>query len=348
MQPVLFSLGDTPIPAYGFLIAVALILGWVLSLKLARDDKLPADLLGTNYVISVAAGLLGGRAMWLAQNRELSELPSQLLMLEAGGLSGFGGVLVGLIVAGLLCQNRKVPTWAWLDCVAPAFLLGVVLERVAAFLAGADFGHYVDPNFFLAVHYPADSTVFEIQRRDLTGLRMSPEQSLPVHPSQLYAATAAALGTVLCFVIRSRRRYSGQVALFALGFYGVVRYVIEDPFRYDATPEVLGPLSLGQVTGAVLVAIIIATHFSRLGKLAEDPVGTVQWTGGPWTPAPDSPPPAAKKKSGKKKSGKKKSSKKVDAKPEPEPSRGDASEPEADTTPDPKAGLKPDAETKPD
>jgi phosphatidylglycerol:prolipoprotein diacylglycerol transferase len=337
MHPVLFSLGETPISSYGFLIAVALILGWVISLKLARDDKLPADLLGTNYVISVAAGLLGGRAMWLAQNRDgtLSELLGEMIVLEAGGLSGFGGVLCGLIVTGLLCQSKKIPTWAWLDCVAPAFLLGVVLERGAAFLAGADFGHYADPNFFLSVRFPADSQVYEIQRRDLTGLRIGSEQSLPVHPSQLYAATAAALGTVLTFVIRARRRYSGQVALFAIGFYGVVRYVIEDPFRYDATPEVVGPLSLGQVTGLVLVSVVIAVHASRLAKLDEDPAAMVQWTGGPWTQAAEPPTPAAKKKTSKKKSTK------VSVKP---------ADPEAETKPDPgnKLALKPDADTKPD
>src|SRR5689334_14648174 len=157
MHPVLFSIGDTPIPAYGFLIAVALILGWLSSLKFARDDKLPADLLGTNYVISVALGLIGGRAMWLSQNRDgsVADWIGELFLLEAGGLSGFGGVLVGLLVTVMLCQSKKIPAWAWLDCAAPAFLLGVVLERVAAFLAGTDAGHYVDPSFFLAVEFPA-------------------------------------------------------------------------------------------------------------------------------------------------------------------------------------------------
>ena len=95
----------------------------------------------------------------------------------------------------------------------------------------------------------------------------------------------------------------GQVALFVLGYYGVVRYVIEDPFRYDATPELLGPISLAQTTGVVLAALVIAAHVSRLGKVAEDPSGMVQWLGGPWTPGLE---PA---KTGKKKSGKKKSSK---------------------------------------
>jgi phosphatidylglycerol---prolipoprotein diacylglyceryl transferase len=366
MHPVLFSVGDTPIHAYGFLIAVALIVGWVISLKFARDDKLPADQLGTNYVISVAAGLLGGRAMWLMGNRDgtTSELLGAMIQLEAGGLSGFGGVLVGLIVTSLLCQSKKIPTWAWLDCVAPAFLLGVVLERVAAFLSGTDFGHYVDPSFFLSVQFPADSPVYEIQRRDLTGLRMGPDQSLPVHPSQLYAASAAAVGAVLSFVLRAKRRYSGQVALFVIGFYGVVRYVIEDPFRYDATPEVLGPLSLGQITGAVLVAVVVATHISRRNRVAEDPSSLVQWTGGPWTPGTDAPKSAAgatgsksaggkssgattggaKKKTGKKKSAKKSSSSVgSDAKPS-----GAGSTTAPDPKPAPSPAPKPDAETKPD
>lgn len=353
MHPVVFSIGDTPIHAYGFLIAVALIVGWIISLKFARDDKLPADQLGTNYVISVAAGLLGGRAMWLMGNRDgtLSELLGAMIQLEAGGLSGFGGVLVGLIVTGLLCQSKKIPTWAWLDCVAPAFLLGVVLERVASFLSGTDFGHYVDPNFFLSVQFPAGSPVYEIQRRDLTGLRMGTEQSLPVHPSQLYAASAAAVGAVLSFVIRARRRYSGQVALFAIGFYGVVRYVIEDPFRYDATPEMLGPLSLGQITSIVLVAVVVAAHLARLNKLAEDPASVVQWTGGPWTPGVEAAKSGGKTgataagTASKKKSAKKKSSKKVEAKPaeaKPKPAEAEAKPAEAEPKP------KLDAETKPD
>jgi phosphatidylglycerol:prolipoprotein diacylglycerol transferase len=306
MYPVLFSLGETPIHAYGFLIAVALILGWILSLQLARADKLPADQLGTAYVLSVGAGLLAARAMWVMANPDQSQGLSSLIQLQAGGLAGFGGVLVGLVVSGLYCQNKKIPPWAWLDCAAPAFLLGVVLERTAAFLAGADFGHFVDYDFFLAVQYPVDSPVYEIQRRDLTGLRIPVDRSLPVHPSQLYSAAVALVGFGLSFLIRSRRRYSGQVALFALGVYGVGRYLVEDPFRYEATPDVAGPVSLGQLTGVVVVVIVIGAHIMRMKKVAEDPKALVQWTGGPWTPGYDD----GKKKSGKKKSGKKKSGKK--------------------------------------
>lgn len=305
MHPVLFSLGETPIHAYGFLIAVALILGWVLSLKLARDDKLPADQLGTGYVLSVAGGLLAARMMWLFQHPEHEGGFAALLQLQAGGLSGFGGVLTGLIVAGVFCQNKKIPPWPWLDCAAPAFLIGVVLERVGAFLAGADFGHYVNPDFFLAVQFPADSMVYEVQRRELAGMQIPTELSLPVHPSQLYAATAAVVAAGLSFMMRARRQYSGQVALFALASFAVIRYLIEDPFRFDKTPELAGPITLGQITAIVVVIVVVVAHFMRLEKVRQDP-SLRQWLGGPWTPGAEDD--TASKKTGKKKSSKKKSS----------------------------------------
>ncbi len=307
MYPVLFSLGETPIHAYGFLIAVALILGWILSLRLARNDKLPADQLGTGYVLSVGGGLLAARLMWLFQHPEYQgDGVAAIVQLQAGGLSGFGGVLAGLIIAGVFCQNKKIPPWAWLDCAAPAFLLGVVIERVGAFLAGADFGHYVDHSFFLAVEFPAESPVWEVQRRDLAGMHLSHDHSLPVHPSQLYAAAAAAIGAGLSFLVRARRQYSGQVALFALASFAVTRYLVEDPFRYDMTPEIAGPVTLGQVTAVVVVIVAVVAHLARLGQARQDPAELQQWRGGPWTPGAEGE--TTKKKSGKKKSAKKKSS----------------------------------------
>ena len=331
MYPVLFSLGETPIHAYGFLIAVALILGWIVSLRIARLDKLPADLLGTGYVLSVGGGLLAARMMWLFQHPDQQGGGiAALLQLQAGGLSGFGGVLAGLIIAGVFCQNKKVPTWAWLDAAAPAFLLGILIERTGAFLAGSDFGLYVDHDFFLAVQFPADSVVYDVHRRELSGLRLPTDQSLPVHPSQLYAAAAAAVATGLAFVVRQRRQYSGQVALFSLAAFGVTRYLIEDPFRYDMTPEIAGPVTLGQVTGVVVVAIAAIAHFTRAGKAQQDPASFQQWRGGPWTPGAEG---EAKQKSGKKKSSKKKSSKAASGKPKSEAK----SKPEAKLKPEPES-----------
>jgi phosphatidylglycerol:prolipoprotein diacylglycerol transferase len=325
MHPVLFSLGETPIHAYGFLIAVALILGWTLSLRLARNDKLPADQLGTGYVLSVAGGLLAARLMWLFQHPEHEGGPGAILQLQAGGLSGFGGVLAGLIIAGVFCQSKKIPPWAWLDCAAPAFLLGVVIERVGAFLAGADFGYYVDPDFFLAVAFPADSPVYEYQRRDLAGMRMPLDHSLTVHPSQLYAASVAAVATGLSFLVRARRQYSGQVALFALGSFAVTRFLVEDSFRYDMTPEVAGPVTLGQITSLAVVAVVAVVHFVRSEKAHNDPASYMQWLGGAWTPG------AEDAKKGKKKSGKKKKSSSASA---PKPDKAPESEAEAESEPE--------------
>jgi prolipoprotein diacylglyceryl transferase len=345
MHPVLFSIGETPIHAYGFLIAVALILGWILSLRFARIDKLPADQLGTGYVLSVAGGLLAARIMWLTQHPEVEFGMGTIIQLQAGGLSGFGGVLTGLIIGGVFCQNKKIPPWAWLDCAAPAFLIGVVLERIGAFLAGADVGHYLDPEVFLAVQFPIDSLAYEIQRRDLAGMRVPVDTALPVHPSQLYAAAAAAVAAGLSFVVRGRRQYSGQVALFALASFAVTRYLIEDPFRYDMTPEIAGPITLGQAAALAIVAVVVVVHFMRAEKAQLDPANFRQWLGGPWTPGAETGKSSKKssrrsaaegssKKSGKKKSKKSPSRAATETTP-PKAESADESESESEPEPEP-------------
>jgi prolipoprotein diacylglyceryltransferase len=79
-------------------------------------------------------------------------------MLPSGGMTVFGGAFAALLVSAIGCRRIGVPLLAWLDCVAPAFALGAICERVGALLAGGDFGRYVgagDLGHALAISYPA-------------------------------------------------------------------------------------------------------------------------------------------------------------------------------------------------
>ena len=63
MKPVLFTVPgvDWEVQAYGFFLGLALILGWVVSLRLAKRDGLPVEKLGGVYVISAVVSLFGAR-----------------------------------------------------------------------------------------------------------------------------------------------------------------------------------------------------------------------------------------------------------------------------------------------
>ena len=54
MRPSLldFPALELSVPAYGFFVALALVLGWLVATRDARADRLPVDKLGTAYVVA--------------------------------------------------------------------------------------------------------------------------------------------------------------------------------------------------------------------------------------------------------------------------------------------------------
>ncbi len=286
MRPELFLLPNgSPVPAYETCVAAALLLGWILAMSAARRDKLPPDLAGSAYIVTLIAGLLGARGLWLLQHPSEYSGPFELIRIQAGGLSIGGGVLVGVAIGGVFVMRRGLPLWAWLDSVAPAFLAGFVVERLGAFLAGVDFGVVSGNGFLLGVEFPADSPAWIWQRRNLQGLRVPMEHSLAVHPVQLYGAAVAGIGLALSSRLAKQRVASGQIALLVLVTYVIGHMVVEDHFRIEPSARVLGPLTLGDAAGIFISLFAFAMWRARVSLAAVSPEKAQQWRGGPWSPS---------------------------------------------------------------
>ena len=314
MAPLLFTVPGIgwEIQSYGFFMGLALVVGWVLALALARADRLPADALGTAYVASVAAGLFAARGAWLAQHPGTADGVSSWLSLSADGLAPFAGVVVALVLSAVLATRQRVPVTAWFDVIAPAFAVGTVLERIGAVLAGTGYGRYA-PDWPLSITYGPDSPAFADHAAHLAGL-MPPGavQSLPVHPTQLYGALLGALGLWLALALRKRRTFSGQVFLSYAIYVVVARIFVEEWFRADAIQPVLGPFNPGQVAALGLLLGLILVLRTRGRRAAQMKAGLRYWEGGRWSPdhsgtggAASKPADHKSRKTGQKKSGKK-------------------------------------------
>ncbi len=258
MKPVLFTLPGLgwEIQAYGFFVALALVIAWAQTLRLSRAEGFDPKAMGPVFVASAAAGLVGARAAWVVQHPQAYEGVASLVMLRAGTMAPFAGAAVALIVGGAWVSRLKVRPWAWYDVLAPAFALGLVFERLGAFFAGTAFGRYA-ADAPLSVRFPVASPAFIEHQRTLANLmRSGALESLAVHPVQLYAAGLGVIGLVLCIWIRARRRFEGQVFLSFGMFYLVARGFIEEPLRADAPAAVLGPLNTGQVGAAAMLGVL--------------------------------------------------------------------------------------------
>lgn len=267
MKPVLFTLPGLgwEIQAYGFFVALALVVAWAQTLRLSRAEGFDPKAMGPVFVASAAAGLVGARAAWVVQHPQAYEGVASLVTLRAGTMAPFAGVAVALIVGGAWVSRIRVRPWAWYDVLAPALALGLVFERLGAFFTGTGFGRYA-ADALLSVRFPVGSPAFTEHRRTLANLmRSGAIESLPVHPVQLYAAGLGVLGLVLCVAVRHRRRFEGQVFLSFGMFYLLVRAFVEEPLRADAPAAVLGPLNTGQV-GAAAMLVVLAVVYGVLQR----------------------------------------------------------------------------------
>lgn len=288
MAPILFTVPGVgwEVSAYGFFMGLALVSGWLFALSLAAKDRLPADRLGTSYVVALGLALVGARAAWLFANPDAWTGWGSLLALAQGGLSPAAGLVVAVVVSIVHTSKMKVPTWVWFDAAAPALALGVALERTGALLAGIGFGRYA-PDFPLAMRFPVDSPAFEAHRRTLAQLMPAgATESLPVYPTQILAVVLALLGLWLALRLRARRVFAGHVCLATIAWLLVARTLIEEPLRADRADATIAWWSGGQLAAAALALALVALWRARRRAALADPKAPRPWEGGPWSPTP--------------------------------------------------------------
>jgi len=221
-------------------------------------------------VLTAIAGVLGARAFFLTQAGAFTG--AGLFSFQAGGMTVAGGLAVGFPVSALLIRwwplEGSRPAylwWKWMDCAAQAFAVGLIIERVAAFIAGVDFGRYVASSewgYALGVRYPAGSPVHRYQEVHLTGIPgFTPELSATVHPVQLYSAAAGVLMLLLARWLRPRVQTHGMVMMVLMGVFISVHLVIVEGLRYGASEVVWGPLHLHQIGGlGLLLALLLGAR----------------------------------------------------------------------------------------
>ena len=125
-----------------------------------------------------------------------------------------------------LLAARPFPFWPMADAVAPALAVGIPFGRIGCFLNGCCYGSLCDLPFPLSVRYPAGSHAWFAQVEQGI-LPPAAALSLPVHPTQLYAAVAglAAPGDPLALLPEAASRRQVMVLLMVL--YPLTRWPVE-------------------------------------------------------------------------------------------------------------------------
>jgi phosphatidylglycerol:prolipoprotein diacylglycerol transferase len=231
MHPKLFTIpafdllgrhiGPLSLPTYGFLMAIAFLVGLWVAARQAQRDGVDTQKITDLGIYTLLGGLVGARLMLLAVEwRYFSEHPKDLWSLVTSGGVFYGGFFGALPVAWWYVRRHRLPYWRTADILAPGVVIGQAIGRVGCFMAGCCFG--------MPAKVPWAVTFTSVDAQRTVGTPLD----VPLHPAQLYESLACLLifGTLLWMA--PRKRFHGQIVSSYVILYAVARFVIEF-FRGD-------------------------------------------------------------------------------------------------------------------
>ena len=128
--PILLHLGPVMVRWYGFLIALAVLIGVTLSQYLAKRRKVNPDLLGDLVIWLVIGAIPCARLYYvLFEWQEYSQRPEDIIAIWKGGIAIHGAILGGVLASIIFAKLNKVSVWLLLDLVAPSLILGQAIGR---------------------------------------------------------------------------------------------------------------------------------------------------------------------------------------------------------------------------
>ncbi|MBI4278435.1 MAG: prolipoprotein diacylglyceryl transferase, partial [Armatimonadetes bacterium] len=240
MKPVLFNLGPFPISSFGLFLLLAFLIG--ISMVRRRSATLgidPAEMLDVGLYM-IIGGIVGGRLGFVVTNlRAFAANPGTVFTIwKDSGLTFYGAVIGGLVVAAIYAARRRIKLGALLDLISPALAVGYAVAMIGALLHGLFIGKPTELPWAVDMFF---------EKR---------------HPTQLYLLVAALGIYATLRGVAARSHAPGYLFMTFLFLHAVARGAVE---FFVETPPLFGSITSMQVICAV-VAVMALTGMSILGR----------------------------------------------------------------------------------
>lgn len=219
MYPKLLSIGNITIYTYGLFVALGVLAGFNMALKLAGYRSLTKNFM--NYLMTggVIAGIIGARIAYIliAFENYTGDI-LRVFMFWEGGLVFWGGLIGGAVWVMYACSKWSINIGGVSDVLAPALAFGHTIGRIGCFFAGCCYGRQTDSWLGVSFTHPES---------------LAMPLGIALHPTQLYESFLLfILSGVLYVKLKSPKSKPAAVFGVYLLFYGVIRIVVEY-FRGD-------------------------------------------------------------------------------------------------------------------
>ncbi|MFH1245717.1 MAG: prolipoprotein diacylglyceryl transferase family protein, partial [Candidatus Omnitrophota bacterium] len=124
MHPILLKFGVLTIYSYGVCLASGFIIAALLAKAEARRQNISPEKILDIALSALVSGILGARILYVAQNLSYyTQFPAEILMLQKGGLSFYGGFLTAILWVIISLKKAGLAVFKVLDIYAPYIAL---------------------------------------------------------------------------------------------------------------------------------------------------------------------------------------------------------------------------------
>ena len=232
MYPEICKIGPFTIYSYGLMLVSAFMVGLALvSIQAKRKNIIPDKIFNFAFIVFVS-GIIGARIFYIIENLgHYLKSPLEIIMLQHGGLSLFGGLILGAGAGILYLKSNKVSVYKVLDLVSPFVALAQAIGRVGCLLNGCCFGKVSE----FGVYFPV-----------LQSIRI---------PTQIYSSLILILIFIILRLLQERPYRDGQIFFTYLFLYATKRFFMEF-WRADHEVIFLG-LSLFQIISIIIFCLAL-------------------------------------------------------------------------------------------
>jgi len=219
MYPKICTIGPFTIYSYGLMLALAFFVSCSLAAAYAKKKGIAPEVIYNLGFLSLIFGVIGARIFYIIENLEIYlENPIEMVMLQHGGLSWFGGLILALCAGVFYLKRRKLSVYKVLDLLAPFLALAQAIGRVGCLLNGCCYGR--------------------------------PSQLIP---TQIFASLALLIIFIALRFFQERPHRQGAIIFSYLLLYSFKRFFIEF-WRID-NPVILAGLTLFQLISIIIFLI---------------------------------------------------------------------------------------------
>jgi len=239
IDPILFEIGSFAIGWHGIFVILAVIVGIVVSLRLAKGDGIDRGSIYSIAPWAILGGILGARLFHVLDSLSFYATdPVAMLRFWDGGLSIFGAILGGTLAGAIYARVSRLSLGHLADLVAPGLILAQAVGRIGCTINGDAYGTPTSlPWAFVYTHPDAYAAL-----------------GVPGHPAPVYEIIWDLLVFAVIWRLRGRIKLEGSLFLVYLSLYSFGRFFIEFT---RALPSPQYQINVGVLHEAHFIALLV-------------------------------------------------------------------------------------------